>query len=97
MLSQKEVEHITKLARIKLSEDEKEKYEKELSGILDFVEQLNEVDTSQVEPMTGGTDFKNVYRPDEQVSQDLENKQTEMIEAAPEQKDGYIKVKSVFI
>ncbi len=96
MLSKKEVEHIARLARIELSEDEKEKYEKDLSAILEFVEKLNEVDTSKVEPLTGGTDFKNIYREDRQVSKDLEKNQAKMIEAAPDREQRWIKVKKVF-
>jgi aspartyl-tRNA(Asn)/glutamyl-tRNA(Gln) amidotransferase subunit C len=46
------VRHIAKLARIKLTPEEAERLEGELSGILDWVEQLDEVDTEGVEPMT---------------------------------------------
>lgn len=49
-LTKKEVEHVAKLARLGLSSDEKKKFEKELSDILDFVEKLNEVKTDKVEP-----------------------------------------------
>ena len=46
------VKRIARLARIKVSEEEAKGLEKELSGILDWVEQLNEVDVSGVEPLT---------------------------------------------
>ena len=46
------VRHVARLARIKVSAAEAKNLERELSGILDWVEQLGEVDTSQVEPMT---------------------------------------------
>lgn len=46
------VRHVARLARIKVSAEEAKNLERELSGILDWVEQLDEVDTSQVEPMT---------------------------------------------
>jgi len=46
------VRRIARLARIKVTEDEAKGLEKELSGILNWVEQLDEVDTSGVEPMT---------------------------------------------
>lgn len=46
------VRRIARLARIKITPDEAKGLEKELSGILDWVEQLKEVDTSKVEPMT---------------------------------------------
>ena len=46
------VQRIARLARIKVTQDEAKALEKELSGILNWVEQLAEVDTSAVEPMT---------------------------------------------
>jgi aspartyl-tRNA(Asn)/glutamyl-tRNA(Gln) amidotransferase subunit C len=54
------VRRIARLARIKVGESEVASLEKELSGILDWVKQLDEVDTSSVEPMTRvvGQDMK---------------------------------------
>lgn len=46
------VRRIARLARIKITDQEAKNLEKELSGILNWVEQLDEVDTSAVEPMT---------------------------------------------
>lgn len=46
------VRRIARLARIKITDAEAKGLEKELSGILDWVEQLKEVDTAAVEPMT---------------------------------------------
>ena len=46
------VRRIARLARIKITDDEARELQAELSGILDGVDQLNEVDTSNVEPMT---------------------------------------------
>ena len=46
------VRRIARLARIKVTEEEAKALEKELSGILDWVKQLDEVDTANVEPMT---------------------------------------------
>ncbi len=46
------VRHIARLARLKIDDDEAKTLEGELSGILDWVEQLDEVDTDGVEPMT---------------------------------------------
>ncbi len=51
-VDQATVRHIARLARIKISDDEARQLESELSGILDWVEQLGEVDTDGVEPMT---------------------------------------------
>jgi len=95
-----DVEHIAKLARLGLTDKEKEKFQKELSSILDFVEKLKEVDVSKVEPMTGGTSLVNVTRRDEiKIVPDLiksKERREKILKNAPEKKNGYIKVKAVF-
>lgn len=50
-ISSKDVEHIARLARIELTETELKKFEKDLGAILDFVAQLNKVDTSDILPL----------------------------------------------
>lgn len=95
-ISPKDVEHIADLARIKLSEEEKTKFSSELSSILNFIEKLNEVDTSWIGPLAGGTKAENEIRADKQESLDLENKQTSLLAAAPDKKNGWIKVRSIF-
>ncbi len=64
MLTEKEVEHIAQLARIELSDGEKKRFQKELSSILEYVEQLNKVNTDGVEPLFQTTGLNNVMRPD---------------------------------
>ncbi len=49
-LTLREVEHIAALARLDLSESEKERYREQLSAILDYVDQLQKLDTSKIEP-----------------------------------------------
>lgn len=95
-ISKKDVEHIAKLARLELGEKEVTKFEKELSEILGFVEKLNKVDTAHTLPLTGGVEFANVLRPDEQISKELEEKSEELLEKAPQTKENWIKVKAVF-
>ncbi len=63
-LSAQDVRHIARLARLKLSEAEVEKFSTELTKILEYVEVLNEVDTSNVEPMTQVTGLTMVTRED---------------------------------
>jgi aspartyl-tRNA(Asn)/glutamyl-tRNA(Gln) amidotransferase subunit C len=63
-LTREQVLHVAKLARLGLSEKEVEKFQKELSGILDYVEMLNEVQTDGVEPMSQVTGLENVTRDD---------------------------------
>lgn len=94
MISKTEVKHIAKLARLGLTESEIEKFQKELSKILDYFEQLKEVDISGVEPTSHSIFIENVMREDKAQIQELETRK-ELVEAAPEVKGGYIKVKSI--
>jgi aspartyl-tRNA(Asn)/glutamyl-tRNA(Gln) amidotransferase subunit C len=53
-LSKQEVEHIAKLARLELSDEQKELYREQLSAILDYIAKLRELDTEDVPPTAGG-------------------------------------------
>ena len=59
-LKKSEVEKISDLARINLTEEEKKKFQKELSSILDYVDKLNEVNTDKVEPTYQVTGLRNI-------------------------------------
>jgi aspartyl-tRNA(Asn)/glutamyl-tRNA(Gln) amidotransferase subunit C len=59
-----EVEHVANLARLVFGEEEKKKLAEQLGRILDFIEQLNELDTEDVEPTSHVIPMKNVVRPD---------------------------------
>jgi len=59
-----EVRHIAKLARLRLKEGEEVEMAEQLSKILDYIEQLNELDTSAVEPMSHVLDLVNATRED---------------------------------
>jgi aspartyl-tRNA(Asn)/glutamyl-tRNA(Gln) amidotransferase subunit C len=63
-LTSTQVRHIAKLARLDIRDDEVEKYATELSSILSYIEQLKEVDTSNVEPTAQVTGITNALRPD---------------------------------
>ncbi|MDD3715911.1 MAG: Asp-tRNA(Asn)/Glu-tRNA(Gln) amidotransferase subunit GatC [Candidatus Marinimicrobia bacterium] len=63
-LSRKEVIYIAGLARLKLSEEEIERYTRQLSDILGYVEQLQELDVENVAPMSHVLDIVNVMRED---------------------------------
>ncbi len=93
MLSKQEVEHIAKLARLGISEEEKEKFREQLSKILDYVKQLQEVDVKNVEPVAQITELENVERKDI-VKQ--ENYKEDLLKLSPDKEDGYFKVKAVF-
>ena len=65
MISKEQVKHVAKLTRLKLTEKEINKYQKELGKILDYVGQLQEINTKDISPCSGGIDLKNVFREDE--------------------------------
>ena len=96
MISKKDVEHIARLARIELTPDEEGKFEKELSAILDFVAKLNEVDTSHVEPLAGGTELENVMREDVVLEAGSWKPEADLVEAAPRRRNGYVEAEAVF-
>lgn len=92
MISKEEVKHIAGLARIGLDEKEAERYARDLSSILDWVEQLKVVDVSGIEPAAHITGLENVTREDKAREFPDKNKITDLF---PESKDGYDKVKSI--
>jgi len=59
-----QVEYVANLARISLSEEEKQIFTEQLGKIIEYVEKLNELDTSGVMPMAHATGLKNVFRED---------------------------------
>lgn len=63
-ITKKDVEHIALLSRLKLTEEEKETFVKQLSGILTHVEKLNEVNTNGIEPTSHVVKMHNVMRDD---------------------------------
>ena len=71
MIIKEEVKHIAELARIGLKEKEVDKYQKEMSAILDWVEQLKEVDVTGIEPTAHIAGLKNIVRTDK--TDDFEN------------------------
>jgi aspartyl-tRNA(Asn)/glutamyl-tRNA(Gln) amidotransferase subunit C len=59
-----EIEHVALLARLKLTDKEKELFSKQVGGIIEYIEKLNELDTSDVEPTAHVHPVKNVFRED---------------------------------
>jgi len=64
-LTPEEVTKVAKLSRLKLSDDEQQQFANQLGQILDYVDQLSEVDTENVEPMAHAFDVTDVFRTDE--------------------------------
>ncbi len=89
MITIKDVEHVAKLARLELTEEEKELYTKQLGDVLKYVDQMNEVDTSNIEPMSHAIDFVNVMREDKVI---YEQDKEQLMSNAPEEENGFFKV-----
>lgn len=87
-----QVRNIAKLARLDLNEQETEKFSLQLSSILDYFDQLKEVNTENIKPISQVTGLKNMTRED-LVEQD--EIQDELIKCAPESEGRFIKVKNV--
>lgn len=94
MLTKKEIQHVANLARIGLTDEEIEKYRKDLSAILDYFKKLEELDTKNVEPVGHITGTENVSRNDKHEDFGGLGEKA-ILENAPEKKEKYIKVKSV--
>ena len=91
-LDHKDVSKIAFLARIKIIDAEHETLATELNGIIDWVEQLNEVDTTNVKPMTSVTDMLGPQRPDHVKSGDFSE---EILANAPERMGNFYTVPKV--
>lgn len=101
-LSRDDVLHLARLSRLHLSDEEIALFQKEISAILDYVEQLQGVDISDIEPTYQVSGLKNVMREDKIEQDELIARrvygatQNELLKNAPQQEaDGHIKVKRV--
>jgi aspartyl-tRNA(Asn)/glutamyl-tRNA(Gln) amidotransferase subunit C len=65
-LTPEQVEHVALLARLRLTEDERARFTTQLNSILEHFEQLRQIDTSDVEPMSHAVPMSNVVREDEE-------------------------------
>ncbi|PIR12739.1 Asp-tRNA(Asn)/Glu-tRNA(Gln) amidotransferase GatCAB subunit C [Candidatus Falkowbacteria bacterium CG11_big_fil_rev_8_21_14_0_20_39_10] len=93
-LTKDEIKHIANLARLDLTEAEFKKYGSQLSDVLNYIDQLKEVDTAGVEPTAQVTGLENVLRED--VVFDWNDKERQAaLKEAPETEDGQVKVRRV--
>jgi aspartyl-tRNA(Asn)/glutamyl-tRNA(Gln) amidotransferase subunit C len=65
VIDREQVLHVARLARLELSEEEVERMASELSGVLDHVDKISELDLGGVEPTSHVVELENVLRPDE--------------------------------
>lgn len=92
MITKKEVEHVAKLARLELSEEEIGKYTEQFSNILDYFNQLSEVNTENIGPMAHAIPMVNVMREDKVK---LPYTRDEILANAPQEEDGFFKVPKI--
>lgn len=95
MLSPDEVKHIALLSRIGLKDDEVPRYQKDLSAVFDFFSELEKLPTDGIAPIGHITGRTDVMRQDNEESFESGGKE-QVMKNAPDTKDGFLKVKSVF-
>ena len=89
IISDETIEYVGILAKLSLSEEEREQAKKDMGRMLDYIDKLNELDTTGVEPMSHVFPVQNVFRED--VVTNSDNREA-ILSNAPEQKDGMFKV-----
>ncbi len=89
VISDETIEYVCILAKLELSKEEKEEAKKDMGRMLDYIDMLNELDTSGVEPMSHVFAMNNVFREDVVTNGDDRDN---MLKNAPECKDGAYKV-----
>ncbi len=92
MIEIKDVEHVAKLARLELTEEEKVKFSKQLGDVLGYVNAMNEVDITDVKPMSHAVEFSNVMREDVEI---YEQTREELMSNAPEREGDFFKVPKI--
>lgn len=85
VISDETIEYVGILAKLELSEEEKEQAKKDMGSMLDYIDKLNELDTSGAEPMSHVFPVHNVFREDVVVNGDIREK---ILANAPREKDG---------
>lgn len=87
------IDYVGILAKLELSDEEKEQAKQDMTNMLDYVSKLNELDTDNVEAMSHAFPVKNVFREDVVTNTD---DREQLLKNAPEQKDGCYKVPKTF-
>ncbi|WP_249871768.1 Asp-tRNA(Asn)/Glu-tRNA(Gln) amidotransferase subunit GatC [Oceanobacillus saliphilus] len=91
-ISKEQVKHVAHLARLAVTDEEVDKLSDELSAIIDYAEQLNELDTDGIEPTTHVLDLKNIMRKDEAKEWIT---QEDALKNAPDHHGGQFRVPSI--
>lgn len=93
IISDETIEYVGILAKLELSDEEKEQAKKDMANMLDYIDTLNELDTSGVEPMSHVFPVNNVFREDVVINGD---DREEILANAPEAKEGAFVVPKTF-
>mgnify|MGYP001811951044 CR=1 FL=1 len=91
-LSTQDISNIAKLAKLQINEDELDQYKQDLSRILEFVEQMNQANVDNIEPMAHPQDMMQTLRADEVVEV---NQREKFQQIAPSTQDGLYLVPKV--
>lgn len=86
------VRHIARLARLELTDEELAVYQRQLSSILDYIDQLKKLDVSKVEPFIHPGEFANIVRSDEVHGHMLKD---DALRNAPERTDDFFTVPKI--
>jgi aspartyl-tRNA(Asn)/glutamyl-tRNA(Gln) amidotransferase subunit C len=92
-ISRDDVQHLAQLSSLHLSDSELDGLQSDLSNILQYVQQLAELDTAGIEPTYQVTDLENVWRDDQVVDYQITREQ--LLELAPEAANNQVKVPKV--
>ena len=87
-----DINHVASLARLKLTDAEKEQFEKQVGSIINYIDKLNELDTSSIEPTAHVLPISNVFRED-QLRTSLPREKA--LQNAPEKGDGFYRVPKI--
>ena len=93
VISDETIEYVGILAKLMLSDEEKEQAKKDMGSMLDYIDKLGELDTTDVEPMSHVFPVNNVFREDVVTNGDDRDN---IIANAPEEKDGSFVVPKTF-
>lgn len=93
MIDDETIEYVSILAKLELSEEEREQAKRDMGRMLDYIDKLGELDTEGVEPMSHVFPVQNVFREDIITNSDTRE---QLLSNAPEQKDGMFMVPKTF-
>ena len=93
IISGETIEYVGILAKLELSDEEKEQAKKDMGSMLDYIDKLGELDTENVEPMSHVFPVHNVFREDVVTNADMRD---DILKNAPEEKNGMFMVPRTF-